>query len=94
MARLAELSAAEIPQIDPRELKEAMTSLGLDAKSGTVYAMISAFDRDADKRIDFAEFVDLMTAKMVRRGVCVLCVCGARACVRASALVRGVWWRR
>lgn len=52
--------------IDPKELKQAMQSLGLDAKSGVVYSMISAFDRDADKRIDFSEFLDLMTARMVR----------------------------
>lgn len=78
--------------IDPRELKEAMQSLGLDAKSGTVYAMITAFDRDADKRIDFAEFLDLMTAKMVRRLLPLvllsLLLCGrARAAGRCAAVI-------
>lgn len=51
--------------IDPRELKEAMQSLGLEAKSGQVFSMIAAFDADTDKRLDFEEFLELMTSKIV-----------------------------
>lgn len=42
-----------------------MQSLGLDVKSGAVFNLISQFDRDADRRIDFEDFLELMTAKIV-----------------------------
>jgi Ca2+-binding EF-hand superfamily protein len=57
--------------ISPVELKEAMLSLGLGARNSTVTAMISQFDTGAEGRIDFEQFLDLMTAKSVSGGSCV-----------------------
>ena len=59
--------------IDPRELKAAMQSLGFEAKNQTIYQMIADIDKDGSGSIDFEEFLDMMTAKMVsnsaRRGL-------------------------
>ena len=49
--------------IEPRELKEAMQSLGLDERSKIIYEMISDIDEETDK-LDFKEFLNLMTARM------------------------------
>lgn len=51
--------------IDPRELKAAMQSLGFEAKNQTIYQMIADIDKDGSGSIDFEEFLDMMTAKMV-----------------------------
>ncbi len=53
--------------IDPKELKSAMQSLGFEAKNATIYQMIGDIDKDGSGSIDFDEFLDMMTAKMVRR---------------------------
>lgn len=53
--------------IDPKELKQAMQSLGFEAKNATIYQMISDIDKDGNGSIEFDEFLDMMTAKMVRR---------------------------
>ncbi len=50
--------------IDPKELKAAMTSLGFDAKNQTIFQMISDLDRNRSGRIEFEEFLDMMTARM------------------------------
>ena len=50
--------------IDPKELKEAMESLGYEAKNQTIYQMISDIDKDGTGEIDFEEFLDIMTARM------------------------------
>ena len=52
--------------IDPKELKAAMQSLGFEAKNQTIYQMIADIDKDGSGSIDFDEFLDMMTAKMVR----------------------------
>ena len=52
--------------IDPKELKAAMQTLGFEAKNATIYQMISDIDKDGSGSIDFDEFLDMMTAKMVR----------------------------
>lgn len=52
--------------IDPKELKAAMQSLGFEAKNATIYQMIGDIDKDGSGAIDFDEFLDMMTAKMVR----------------------------
>ena len=51
--------------IDPKELKAAMQSLGFEAKNQTIYQMIGDIDKDGSGEIDFEEFLDMMTAKMV-----------------------------
>lgn len=51
--------------IDPRELKAAMQSLGFEAKNQTIYQMIADIDKDGNGSIDFEEFLDMMTVKMV-----------------------------
>ena len=55
--------AEERGYIEPKELKDAMASLGLDERSKIIYEMISNIDDETD-RLDFREFLDLMTARM------------------------------
>ncbi len=43
-----------------------MQSLGFEAKNATIYQMIGDIDKDGSGVIDFDEFLDMMTAKMVR----------------------------
>lgn len=43
-----------------------MQSLGFEAKNQTIYQMIADIDKDGNGAIDFDEFLDMMTAKMVR----------------------------
>ena len=50
--------------IDPKELRAAMQSLGFEAKNQTIYQMIGDIDKDGSGEIDFEEFLDMMTAKM------------------------------
>lgn len=52
--------------IDPKELKSAMQSLGFEAKNQIIYQMVADIDKDGSGNIDFDEFLDMMTAKMVR----------------------------
>ena len=42
-----------------------MQSLGFEAKNQTIYQMIADIDKDGSGTIDFDEFLDMMTAKMV-----------------------------
>jgi centrin-1 len=55
--------------IDPKELKAAMQSLGFEAKNQTIYQMIADIDKDGNGTIDFDEFLDMMTAKMVSQAL-------------------------
>ncbi len=48
--------------INPRELKETMDSLGFDERSRIIYDMLDNYEDDT--KIDFKEFLDLMTANM------------------------------
>lgn len=50
--------------IDPKELKQAMTSLGFEAKNQMIYKMIHDLDADGSGDIDFPEFLNMMTARM------------------------------
>lgn len=50
--------------IDTEELKQALQSLGIDAKNQTLTNMIADIDKNNNGDIDFDEFIDMMTAKM------------------------------
>lgn len=51
-------------QIDPKELKAAMSSLGFESKNQTIFQMISDLDKNKSGTIEFDEFLDMMTARM------------------------------
>jgi len=54
-------------EIDTEELKQALKNLGIDAKNQTLQNMMSDLDKDNSGKIDFDEFIDMMTAKMSDR---------------------------
>lgn len=51
--------------IDATELKVAMRSLGFEPKQEEIQKMIADIDKDGSGTIEFPEFLELMTAKMV-----------------------------
>ncbi len=51
--------------IDAKELKAAMRALGFQVKKADVRKMIAEVDKDDSGAIDFDEFVEMMTGKMV-----------------------------
>jgi hypothetical protein len=55
--------------IDAKELKVAMRALGFEPKKAEIEKMIADIDTDGNGTIDFSEFLEMMTAKMVR-GAC------------------------
>ena len=52
--------------IDAKELKVAMRALGFEPKKEEIKKMIQDIDKDGSGTIDFNEFLEMMTAKMVR----------------------------
>ena len=61
--------------IDAKELKAAMRALGFQVKKAEIRKMIADIDKDASGAIEFDEFIEMMTGKMVRVCVCVfVCV--------------------
>ena len=54
-------------EIDVKELKAAMRALGFTVKKAEIRRMISEIDKDENGSVDFNEFVEMMTGKMVRR---------------------------
>ncbi|ETW33813.1 hypothetical protein PFTANZ_05443 [Plasmodium falciparum Tanzania (2000708)] len=52
--------------IDPKEIKCAMQSLGLDAKNPMIFRMIADLEKDGYSSIDFEEFMEVITSKLVR----------------------------
>lgn len=52
--------------IDAKELKVAMRALGFEPKKEEIKKMIADIDKDGSGTIDFSEFLEMMTAKMVR----------------------------
>ncbi len=54
-----------IGTIDARELKVAMRALGFEPKKEEIKKMIADIDKDGSNSIDFNEFLDMMSAKMV-----------------------------
>ena len=51
--------------IDAKELKVAMRALGFEPKKEEIKKMIADIDKDGSGTIDFNEFLEMMTAKMV-----------------------------
>lgn len=49
-----------------KELKAAMRALGFIVKKAEIRKMIADIDKDESGSVDFNEFVDMMTGKMVR----------------------------
>jgi len=54
-------------EIDVEELKQALKNLGIDAKNQTLNNMMQDLDGDGNDKIDFDEFINMMTAKMSDR---------------------------
>eukprot|EP00439_Symbiodinium_sp_Y106_P084317 s104_g25.t1 len=50
-------------EIDLRELKAAMQSLGYESKNDTIFTMLAELDKDGNASLDFDEFLDLMSGK-------------------------------
>lgn len=51
-------------------LQVAMRALGFEPKKEEIKKMISDIDKDGNGTIDFSEFLEMMTAKMVRGACC------------------------
>ena len=51
-------------QIDTEELRQALNSLGIDTNNQTLKSMIADIDKNGNSKIDFDEFIGMMTAKM------------------------------
>ena len=47
--------------INPKELKDAIVTMGLKLKNKEVYKLVSQFDADGDGKINFKEFIDMMS---------------------------------
>lgn len=56
-------STPKVPIISCAELREAIKSLGIEAKAAAVYQMIAELDSDGSGSIEFNEFYDMMTHK-------------------------------
>ena len=50
--------------VNPRDLKSALDSLGVEAKNQTIYQMISDLEADGGGNINFEEFLHLMTSRV------------------------------
>ena len=59
-------SCSYLGSIDKNELKVAMRALGFEPKKEEIAKMIQDIDKDNSGEIDFPEFLEMMTAKMVR----------------------------
>ena len=47
-----------------------MTALGFNPKKAEIKKMVDDMDKDSDGTIDFDEFMQLMSGKMVRPATC------------------------
>merc|ERR1712146_266422 len=50
-------------EIDLKELKAAMQSLGYESKNETIFTMLAELDKDGNASLDFEEFLGLMSGK-------------------------------
>ncbi|ORM41072.1 Caltractin ICL1e [Babesia sp. Xinjiang] len=53
--------------IDPREIKCAMQSLGIDKKNPMVFQIVSDLEKSGSTQIDFNDFLDAITLKLGNR---------------------------
>merc|ERR1712072_1643011 len=53
----------QLGEIDLKELKAAMQSLGYESKNDTIFTMLAELDKDGNASLDFEEFLDLMSGK-------------------------------
>ncbi|KAK1444862.1 calmodulin 1 like protein [Babesia gibsoni] len=53
--------------IDPREIKCAMQSLGIDRKNHLVFQIVSDLEKSGSTQIDFNDFLDSITLKLGNR---------------------------
>ncbi len=58
--------------IDLKELKAAMKALGFDVSKDEIKKMLASVDADGSGEIEFEEFLQMMTGRMV--------LCSSRAC--------------
>lgn len=65
VCRLCCRRLANLGTIDAKELKVAMRALGFEPKKEEIKKMISDIDKDGSGTIDFQEFLEMMTSKMV-----------------------------
>ena len=49
--------------IDPKELKENINALGIEAKAEAVWHMIAEIDTDGSGQLEFDEFFEMMTTR-------------------------------
>ena len=50
--------------VSPKDLRQAMQSLGYEIKNQTIYQMINNLEKDNVTEIDFQNFLNLMTARI------------------------------
>merc|ERR1711918_205040 len=50
-------------EIDLKELKAALQSLGYESKNETIFTMLAELDKDGNASLDFEEFLELMSGK-------------------------------
>ena len=50
--------------VNPRDLKSALDSLGVEGRNQTIYQMISDLEADGGGNINFDEFLHLMTSRI------------------------------
>ena len=53
--------------IDPKDLDEAMKSLGLDERSKPIHQLVTEMRNQREEGIDFENFLELMTARFSER---------------------------
>jgi len=53
--------------VSVQELVEAMQSLGLDQKNDAVFNMIKEIDTDGSGELEFAEWLEMMTARLTNK---------------------------
>merc|ERR1719284_592849 len=53
--------------VSVQELVDAMVSLGIDKKNETVFEMIKEIDTDGSGELEFAEWLEMMTARLTNK---------------------------